>query len=477
VGYRCPLEEIKKTKKPVIVEHMHYDREGKRRTFEVHGYPILDHKANVAQIIEYSLDVTQRVQAEEALRRSLEEAARGQRLLLALSRAAQSVERARTAEEVYRAIGEQVAGLGYNATVFTLTEDQAHLVVSYLNHPPVLLRAAEKLAGLFAQGYRFPLTPSGFYGRIVAQGDAAFTAQDEGAVLEAVPRAARPLVDQLMRLFSWKQSIVAPLVVHGQVYGLLSVTGGGLTEADVPAVSAFANQAAIAIENAQLLEQVVRQRRNLERLSAQLIDAQEMERGRISRELHDEIGQALTAISINLAEMEKERTSERLAETRALADDTLEQVRALALDLRPSLLDDLGLVPALRWYVNRHAQRLDIPVELEVTGSRERLPPEVAIALYRIVQEALTNVARHAHATHAHVRLGRNPSGVVVIVEDDGQGFDVEELAREAEAHGVGLIGMRERVALLGGRFLVESHPGRGTRLWVEIPLEEGEGR
>jgi len=228
-------------------------------------------------------------------------------------------------------------------------------------------------------------------------------------------------------------------------------------------------------------EEVTKHRRNLQRLSAQLINAQEAERKRISQELHDEMGQALTAMRINLAAIEKDLPSglaptirERLAETSWLADQTLEQTRELSLDLRPSMLDDLGLLPTLRWYVNRYAKRLNIEVEFEAIDFEERLTAEMETALYRIVQEALTNVARHAQANRVRIRLERKEAKVRAFIEDDGQGFDAQEVIdREAPARGAGLLGIQERVASLGGRFSIQSRPGQGTRLSLEIPTSD----
>jgi signal transduction histidine kinase len=239
-------------------------------------------------------------------------------------------------------------------------------------------------------------------------------------------------------------------------------------------------QAEIA-ERKRAEEEVTKHRRDLQSLSAQLINAQEAERKRISQELHDEMGQALTAMSINLAAIEKElpselapTTRERLAETSVLADQTLEQVRELSLDLRPSMLDDLGLVPTLRWYVNRYAQRLKLEVEFEAVDLEERLTAEMETVLYRVVQEALTNVARHAQANRVHIHLEHKEFKVHAFVEDDGQGFDLQEVAgREALERGAGLLGIRERVASLGGRFSLWSRPGQGTRLTIEIPIAE----
>ena len=428
-------------------------------------------------------DITERKRAEDALRRSLEETAHGQRTLLALSRAAQTVQRARTPDEVYKSIGNEIAALGYHATIFALTDDGKRLAAHHVIFESKVLRAAEKLIGLSAKDYSFPLAADGFYRRILSGGEAVFSDPAAEAIVEALPAPMRPLAAQLAATLGLGQAVYVPLKIGGKPYGLLTVVGADLTEADVPAVAIFANQATIAVENARLLETVTEHRRDLQRLSAQIIGAQEAERQRISQELHDEMGQALTAMSINLAAIEKELppeldpvVRERLAETSSLADQTLEQVRELALDLRPAMLDDLGLVPAVRWYVNRFAKRLDLEVELEAIDLDERLAPEVETALYRVVQEALTNVARHAQANRVRLRLERKPSTVVAVIEDDGIGFDVAEPAGQVLERGVGLVGAQERVAFLGGSLSIQSRPGQGTRLSVKVPLRRRGG-
>ena len=223
------------------------------------------------------------------------------------------------------------------------------------------------------------------------------------------------------------------------------------------------------------------QRRGLRRVFARLIDAQEDERKSISRELHDGMGQALTAMQINLAEIGKalppecpSEARERLAETRSLVEETLEQVRELAQGLRPGMLDDLGLVPTVRWYTNQFRKRLGIAVEYEAIGLEERLTSDTEVVFYRAVQEALTNVARHAAANRVLIRLERKESAVVALIEDDGTGFDAAQLgARGVPPRGIGLLGMRERAHSLGGTVTIESRPGRGTRLLIEIPVGE----
>jgi PAS domain S-box-containing protein len=444
---------------------------------EVRLYTAIANQIGVA--IENARLYEETRQAEEALRHSLEQTARGERLLLALSQAAQDVQRAHTPEEVYGVIGDQITKLGYKATVFRLTDDGSHLAVAHMTFGAKAVRAAEKLTGLTARDYCFPVTSGSHYQRIMAEGQAVLDDPAAGPIADALPRALRPLAGRLAAVLGVEQTIYAPLRAGDQAFGLLAVIGPDLSEADVPAITAFANQAAIALENARLAEQLRTRSANLEELSAQLFRAQEEERRRLSLELHDELGQALTGIGFDLAAIEKEwppevapEARERLASASALLADVDERVSDLALDLRPQMLDDLGLLPTLRWYVNRYTGRTGIAVELEAVAFEGRMTPEVTTAIYRVVQEALTNVAKHAAASRVTVRLECKAATVMAVVQDNGRGFEVEGLTgAPSRERGAGLLGMRERVTLLGGTCDIESRPGQGTRLTLEIPL------
>lgn len=214
-------------------------------------------------------------------------------------------------------------------------------------------------------------------------------------------------------------------------------------------------------------------------LSSQLLNAQEIERRRISLELHDEMGQVLTAISINLRSMGRELPlnldpliKEKLAETQSLLEQASEQIRELSHYLRPSMLDDLGLLPTLRWYLDGYKKRTDLDVKYKPINFEERPNPEVEIVIYRVVQEALNNIAKHAQASRVLVRLERKEKEVAISIEDDGKGFDVNEvLAPDDLKGGIGILGMRERVSTLGGRLSIQSRKGSGTSISAEIPL------
>ena len=210
--------------------------------------------------------------------------------------------------------------------------------------------------------------------------------------------------------------------------------------------------------------------------ASQIINAQEQERQRIARELHDETSQVLTSLLISLAVLEKsvETTDarERIADTRALAHSTLRAIRNLSIDLRPSALDDLGLLPALRWYVKEYQKKCSIVVDFHATGFKERLPAEMETALYRIVQECLTNTAKHANARKVSIMLKEDIGQVYARIVDDGQGFDYEALLKTpGQERGLGLAGMHERAVLLDGKLDIHTVPGQGTTIQVSIPL------
>ncbi|MCB9101652.1 MAG: response regulator [Anaerolineales bacterium] len=233
------------------------------------------------------------------------------------------------------------------------------------------------------------------------------------------------------------------------------------------------------VEKMRLFEAVTQQREQLRSLNSKLTQVQEAERTQLARELHDEMGQALTAISLNLTsvcEMLPPEISpvikERLAEASWLSDQTLEQVRELSLNLRPPMLDDLGLVPTLLWYIKRYTQRVNIDVNFETVGLEDRIPSILETTVYRIVQEALTNIAKHAKtAKNVQIRLECSITAIAVLIKDDGRGFDVAEiLGEQASGSGIGLLGMQERVNLLRGNFNVESQLGQGTCLSITIP-------
>jgi len=225
------------------------------------------------------------------------------------------------------------------------------------------------------------------------------------------------------------------------------------------------------------MERDARMSQELQNSAAKIIAAQEEERRTIARELHDEVGQMLSALKVELDVAQREIESgqgavKTLAEAQDIAAGTLKTVRNISQLLHPAALDDLGLAAAIDSSLRGLARRQDIRTELHQNGLTERLPREVELAAYRIVQEAITNVGKHANATECHVHLTQLADRLLIEVQDDGVGF-VDDTDRPLIARGLGLISVRERASRLGGTFNILSTPGQGTRLIVSLPEKE----
>jgi signal transduction histidine kinase len=218
-------------------------------------------------------------------------------------------------------------------------------------------------------------------------------------------------------------------------------------------------------------QELARSRAELGALSAQLVDAQETERRSISRELHDEVGQSLGALLVEVGRLAASVPSgntqikDHIDKINSVAETTVQTVRNIALLLRPSMLDDLGLIAALEWQGREVSRRSEMEVEVQSADSSEKIPDEYRICIYRIVQEALNNGARHSSAKNARVTVEQTASKILVSVFDDGRGFDPQRV------RGLGILGMEERVRRLGGIFTIDSKPGSGTTLKAEFPL------
>jgi signal transduction histidine kinase len=272
---------------------------------------------------------------------------------------------------------------------------------------------------------------------------------------------------EVTRRLAARTGLWVPLVVRDRSIGVLAAydkrgPDPRFGDTDVRLAETFASRAAVAVD---LSERVARN------ALRRVVAAQELERQRLARELHDETGQALTSVLLGLRAVEDKLESPdaraAVAEVRELVVATLQDVRRLAVELRPKALDDFGLVPALERLTQTFAEQSGIAVDFEAALGADRLPDEIETALYRIVQESLTNVVKHARARHVSVLLTRKNGSAAAVIEDDGRGFD----PRTVRDGGFGLEGMRERVMLLDGRLEVETSPGAGTTLVVEMPL------
>jgi signal transduction histidine kinase len=271
----------------------------------------------------------------------------------------------------------------------------------------------------------------------------------------------------VIRGFGVRTGMWVPLLVRSETIGVIAVhdklsADARFTDNDLRLAETFASRAAVAVDLSQRTARDVLRR---------IVDAQELERRRLARELHDETGQALSSILLGLKaldeKVENDAAREGVAEVRELVVATLHDVRRLAIELRPKVLDDFGLVPAVERLTESFGGQTGIGIRFESSLADERLPTEVETALFRIIQESLTNIVKHARARNISIVLARKPGAAVAVIEDDGQGFDPSSV-RDG---GFGLEGMRERVGLLDGRLQIESAEGAGTTLIAEVPL------
>jgi PAS domain S-box-containing protein len=267
--------------------------------------------------------------------------------------------------------------------------------------------------------------------------------------------------------------LVVPLVANNVRLGMLmlSCPGGAqsVTLGAIESIGQVADRLAVALNNARLFAAERKAREQFQAASARLVEVQEIERRRIARELHDDIGQGLTGLKLDLEMQSRAGGPPDLENAVAMVHSLIARVRDLSLDLRPTLLDDLGLVPALIALVERYSTQTGIQVTFDHRHAAGRFASDVETAAFRIVQEALTNVARHANVGRAHVRLRADDAHLEIVIEDRGRGFDSSAQMASAST---GLSSMRERAAMLGGAVVVESTLGAGTTIRATLPAD-----
>ena len=335
-------------------------------------------------------------------------------------------------------------------------------------HPPDLEDVVDAYAATAGgRGERLEIEQPADLGRICAglPQPEIVTPPDGGLPAGVAPWLGAP---RLLRL---------PLVFKDRLLGvILAPLGDGAVDPDLALAAALANQAAAALANAGLFETVRRTEVELRKLSQMRADLQEESMRRLSRELHDGVAQVLTVVNMDLGMIERTPHLDpgalraRLREAREQLTSLLQDVRTMSQVLRPSMLD-FGLVPTLRWYVERFTERTQVEVDVRTPPEETRLPAEIELMLYRVAQEALTNVAKHASARRVEVELEVSATEVVLMVADDGVGFEVGRFRRRQVLAGVGLLGMRERVAYYHGTLDIRSGPHAGVRITIRIPL------
>jgi PAS domain S-box-containing protein len=424
-------------------------------------YPALDTQGQVTTVAILAHDITERKRAEEALRHYSER-------LKTLHELDQAILAARSPEAIARAALHYVRRLvpcpGGAVMIFDLATCEGIVLVAQVNGEPVV-ETGTRLSLEEFKGAK-ELIESLLQGEVHVVDDVL-----------AIPQP--PPVLQTLQEWGLRSLLNVPLVAEDELIGFLSLgvgNPGPCAPEHVDIAREVARPLAIAIQQARLFGQVRAAREQLRRLAQRIVSAQEEERRRLSRALHDEAGQALIALKISLQLIQEDLPvdfgllRQRIGDAAALTTTTMEQIRLLAQDLRPPALDAVGLNPTLEGFCRDFAQRTQLSIDY--LGLESPVLPEAANScLYRFLQEALTNVAKHACANQVCVALRCDAETVSLSVEDDGRGFDRQaRLSVSGWPMGIGLLGMQERLESLGGHLEIESRPGQGTRLVAYLP-------
>jgi PAS domain S-box-containing protein len=459
---RTTFAQALAARRPHVLEYRLRHRDGTDHWLLDFGRPYYNLDGQLGGYIGSCYDVTERKATEESLRSYIER-------LRALHALDEAVLAARSPEAVAQTALEHVSRLipCEHASVTSFKGSRLDAGILAVHSPN---------SSAFAPGTSFRVADFGISMQLLQRGQTLVI--DDSLGVAGPPNAVLAL-----RLAGLRSMICVPLTVQNELIGALTLAGrepGMFGPAQRDIVREVSAPLAIAIHNARLFQQVHEARERLELLSRRLLEGQEADRRYIARELHDEIGQALTAIKISVQTAQRSlaagtglgAASGSLADCIGIVDQALRQVRTLSLDLRPSMLDDLGLESALRWYVDRQTQRAGLECRFDARGYGQRASPELEIACYRIAQEAITNIIRHAGAKKIQLDLRCEAGKLELTVRDDGTGFDVATArAYAAQGHSLGLISMEERASLAGGQFTIISTPDSGTAIRVVFPF------
>jgi len=454
----CPLSQVLQTGQSIRVVHTRWESQvddDHERCVEVMASPIWDSDGRVIEVIELARDVSENKKLQREILRATRE-------LLALNSISHALNQSLDLEVTLQTVAE---------TMLDALEAQVSWV--QLSDDVSKIPAARAARGLSAEALDKLIE--------AVSNPRSYEQTATWASYSVVPNDGTNGREQPLWQFA-----VTPLKSKGVVLGVAGVATAKrpVDQQRIQLLDAIGSQIAVAVERCKLYEEVQLARDLRGELLRRVITAQEEERKRIARELHDETGQTLTALRLNLERLAMapisniEESKAQLAQSLSLCQQADEEVDKLIFDLRPALLDDLGLVEAIKFYAQTHLKTAGIELDLRVTGKERRLSGEREVALFRVAQEAITNIVKHARAKSAMIQLQFKTNQLVARIEDDGCGFEVSQTVNShSPQRGLGLLGMRERISLVGGSLSIISKPGAGTRLKAVVPLDEGEAQ
>lgn len=457
--WECPLIEVFENGRTITVVHPERVL-GADRYLKVTAYPLRDNSGITKAVVELRRDITAARELESQILRQHHE-------LLALSRVSAALSGLWDLDAILRVALDNVLKIMNGNIGGILLFDERTQTLSYRVHQGLSIRYVEGIH----------LRPGEGVAGTVAQSGKSLLLED----ISVDPRTANP---DLISTEGLKAFISVPLRAKDKVLGVLNVASKMprlFTENDMHLLNSIGDQLGVAIEQARLYERLSKARERHQKLLRQTLVSQEEERKRLARELHDETSQALSGIELQLqaligtVEMSGSKAPElvaRLKKVQSLAIQVHGEISRLISDLRPALLDTLGLVPAIRQYAESNLRPLGTNVSVESEGVAMRLPPEIEAGLFRWAQGAIGNIAQHSRAKNARITLKCKDNELFLEIIDDGVGFDVSKITDiEESGRGRGVFSMKERIGLLGGTCGIESKPGQGTIVWGRVPI------
>lgn len=457
----CPLRKVLDTGAQTTL--VHPSRTVEANTFDKYVKltmsPLRDRNNSISAVIETRRDVSAERELEtEILRRHHQ--------LLALNRISSAVSGLQHLDAVLNVALDAVLEIVNGTIGGILLLDERTQTLHYQMQRGLSVKYVEEMQLSLGEGIA---------GKVAQTGEPILVRD-----ISEDPRTARL---DLVSAEGLRGFVSVPLRAKNKVVGVMNIAShmpGQFATEDMYLLDLIGYQLGTAIEQARLYERLTNATERYQRLLQYALTAQEEERKRIARELHDETSQTLTGLALNLqaimemtemSDIKDTKIREGLKKTHALAVQASLEINKLINDLRPTLLDTLGLLPAIRRYVETWLQPVGISASMQARGG-ERLPSEIEVALFRITQEAINNILKHSEAKNVFIGLECDAQRCVLRIEDDGKGFDVQEITRvEKTGRGVGLFSMKERVTLVGGTCSVQSQPGRGTKIIAEVPL------
>lgn len=458
----CPIKLTWETGKPARATHLHvyhYKGEKRKRYLDIITSPIRDSHGDVIAVTELMRDVTEAKELELKI-------AEAHRNLLALNAIASVLSQSLDLDTVLNSALDKTLEIMKVSTGGILLPDEEKQMLCYRVHRGLSRQYVQEVCCRWGEDI---------------SGKAAQTGKP--IVVEDISVDRRTTHPALIKAEGLRAFASVPLSSKEKVLGVLNIASREarkFSSEDIQLLENIAAQIAIAIENARLHQEVQQKDEIRGELLGEILSIQEEERRRIARELHDETSQALAGLATSLEAMTgmlppaADKIKARLRKAQSQSLSILGEIHKLIYELRPTLLDDLGLVAATRWLADNNLGADKVKVDFKTMGRERRLPPQLETTLFRVIQEAISNIAKHAHASNVSISLDFQRNMIKAQVRDDGRGFNVEEAIRSKDRpRGLGLIGMKERVELVHGTLKIQSYPGGGgTKMDIEIPLK-----